>query len=490
MHILKFFKIVIDNIYFMFSYFPKIFGSRAISMYITAMVVIFMLFFNFSMKWQFYVFGLLGVIGFFKYASKYIYSWNSISSQLFTRKVFFLAFSIRIIWVIFSYWYYTRVYGDPFDPALPDAISYNATAAAVADGFWGNYLAEAWRDYVALWYDPSDMGYQFYLSFVYTIGFKSILFARIIKALLGAYMCILIYKIGTRNFGETVGRVAAILCMLMPNLIYYTGVQLKELEMVFLVVLFIERADYLIRGRHFTVFTVLPPLLIAGSLFFFRTVLGATALFALFTSILFTSKRVMSVNKRIISMVWVIGAVAYFMGGQISNEVEVLWANKDENQVKMNEWRAREDGGNTYAKYATGAVFAPMIFVIPFPTMVSPEKGLQENQQLLHSGYYVKNILGFFIIFSLFTLIKHRKIKFHLLLITFICGYLGVIALSAFAQSERFHLPVLPFLLILAAFGIINTSNKHKKIFNYYLILMCIIIIGWNWLKLSGRGIV
>ncbi len=459
-------------------------------MYLIALSIIAVLFIKNSMNWYFYFFGLLGVIGFFKYASKYIYSWNSISSQLFTRKVFFLAFSIRIIWVIFSYWYYTRVYGDPFEAALPDAMTYHANAAAVADGFWGNYLAEAWNDFVVIWYAPSDWGYHVYLSFIYTIGFKSILFARIIKALLGAYMCILIYKIGTRNFGETVGRVAAILCMLMPNLIYYTGVQLKELEMVFLVVLFIERADYLIRGRHFTVFTVLPPLLIAGSLFFFRTVLGATALFALFTSILFTSKRVMSVNKRIISMVWVIGAVAYFMGGQISNEVQEVWANKDDNQAKMNEWRAREDGGNTYAKYATGAVFAPMIFVVPFPTMVSPGEGIQENQQLLHSGYYVKNILGFFIIFAMFLLVKNKQIKHHLLLFSFVIGYLMVIAFSSFAQSERFHLPILPFVLIFAAYGIYSTKYKHVKLFRLYLIFMFCVILGWNWLKLSGRGIV
>lgn len=37
---------------------------------------------------------------------------------------------------------------------------------------------------------------------------------------------------------------AGIFYMLMPNLIMYTGSHLKEAEMVFLTVAFIERADY------------------------------------------------------------------------------------------------------------------------------------------------------------------------------------------------------------------------------------------------------
>ena len=62
------------------------------------------------------------------------------------------------------------------------------------------------------------------------------------------------------------------------------------------------------------------------------------------------------------------------------------------------------------------------------------------------------------------------------------------VSLSAFAQSERFHLPALPFSLILASLGISMLSNKHKKWFNYWLVFMFVIFMGWTWFKLKGRG--
>ena len=125
------------------------------------------------------------------------------------------------------------------------------------------------------------------------------------------------------------------------------------------------------------------------------------------------------------------------------------------------EWRAKREGGNKFSTYASGAVFAPMIFVIPFPTMV--ETPGQENQRLIHGGNYVKNILAFFTMLALFLLIKEGKWRDHLLIGSFTIGYLAVIALSAFAQSERFHQPALPFVLIFAAYGISRSEKKTKK---------------------------
>jgi hypothetical protein len=64
------------------------------------------------------------------------------------------------------------------------------------------------------------------------------------------------------------------------------------------------------------------------------------------------------------------------------------------------------------------------------------------------------------------------------------------LAQSSFALSERFHLPALPFLIILAAYGITNINYKNHKYYIPYLLLIGIIIIAWNAFKLAGRGIV
>ena len=293
----------------------------------------------------------------------------------------------------------------------------------------------------------------------------------------------------SRNFGEEVGRIAAIFAMLMPNLIYYCGLHLKETEMVFLTVAFVERADYAMRSSKFTFSNLILPTILAVSLFFFRTVLGATALFAFITALGLSSMKTMKkTGKRIFMTVWVLLTIAYFLGGRIATEVEEVWAERHDNQEVSMEWRAQREGGNVFAKYASKSIFAPMIIVLPFPTMISVPN--QENQQLIHGGNYVKNIMAFFAVFVMIMMLANRTWRDNLLIVSFMLGYLLVVSMSAFAHSERFHLPALPFLLILAAVGVTIQTNKTKKIFNWYVLLVFVAIVGWSWFKLAGRGMV
>ena len=348
--------------------------------------------------------------------------------------------------------------GKPFEFDAADSFGYHNEALDVTDmiqnGNLQHYLTQMKGRY-------SDMGYPLYLSWQYLITGGSIIIARLIKALLSAYTCVLIYKFAKRNFGEEVGRMSAIFCMLMPNLILYCGLHTKEVEMVFLTVWFMERADAMFRNKNFNFAEIAPPVVLAGSLFFFRTVLGATAILALFTTIVFTKSKILGFGKRIILVVWILAVVGYFVGGTISTEVETVWATRGNNQENSMKMRATEVNGNKFAQYAKGVVFAPVIFIIPFPTII--ETPLQQNQKLINGGNYVKNIMAFFLLFALVWVIKNQKWRDYILIGSFTFGYLIIIALSAFAQSERFHQPVLPFELILAAFGISIITNKEKK---------------------------
>jgi len=152
------------------------------------------------------------------------------------------------------------------------------------------------------------------------------------------------------------------------------------------------------------------------------------------------------------------------------------------------EWRAKQKGGNEFANRMSAAVFAPAIFIIPIPTMVTIEG--QDNQQLINGGNFTKDVLAFFLFLSFIFLIKNKKWRDTSMIEVFMIGYLVIIAFSAFAQSERFHLPAMPFYMILAAYGISNLHNKHKKYFNWYIVLLFAIIVFWNWFKLAGRGLI
>lgn len=63
--------------------------------------------------------------------------------------------------------------------------------------------------------------------------------------------------------------------------------------------------------------------------------------------------------------------------------------------------------------------------------------------------------------------------------------------MSTFAQSERFHQPVMPFEFMFAAYGlsIAVTKLKYKRWFTYWCVLMLVACIAWNWFKLAGRGL-
>ncbi|MDR1698484.1 MAG: hypothetical protein LBR75_01485 [Prevotellaceae bacterium] len=469
------------------TYFPKLFSQRAIQIYFAALTASMLIFFNRAMSPIWLVFGTVAVVGFFYFSNVLTSRWATYPEKIFLKKVFQTAFILRLVWVIFSYFFYIQMTGQSFEFSAGDSGWYNVWGGRLADRFLnGNFNLSAIVDSLGV----SDSGYPIYLGIIYSFTGKSILIVRIIKALLSAYTCVLIYRLAARNFGEPVGKMAAIFCMLTPNLIYYCGLHLKETEMVFLTVAFVERADHAIRSQKFAFSNLILPILLAGSLFFFRTVLGAAALFAFLTAIMLSSEKILGMGRRIILGIWIALTIGYFIGGNIASEVEAVWAARDKNQAASMEYRATQESGNTFARYAGTAVFAPMIFVIPFPTMVHVPN--QENQMLIHGGNYVKNIMAFFTMLAIVLLLfKWKTWRQHLLIITFIAGYLMVIAMSAFAQSERFHLPALPFTMLLAAFGVSQmTGKKLKKYFNWWTIAIFVAIVAWSWFKLAGRGMV
>lgn len=441
------------------------------------------------MNWYWFLFGTVEVVSFFYFSNLLTKKWSNYSTKLFIKKLFYSSLIIRMSWVFISYVFFLEMTGQPFDFGAADSLLYDELGR-VGSELISNGVLNVFPglDKYAGGLGFSDSGYPTYVSFIYFFTGKSILILRLIKTLWGAWTCVLVYKLATRNFGENTGRIAAIFCMLMPNMIYYCGLHLKEVEMVFLTVLFIERADNVLRIKRFNFLDIFSPILITIFLFSFRTALGISALFALFTTLLVSSSKVIKLSKRVFISVWIIGTVAYFVGGTISIEVENLWAARETNQKETLEWRAKRESGNSFATYASSAIFAPLIFIIPIPTEI--DISTQMEQQLLHGGNFVKEIIAFFVFFSLFWIIKEKKWRDFSLLGAFMLGYLVIIAMSAFAQSERFHQPALPFLLVFAALGISKTTNKTKLYFTWYMFFLFVVILVWNWFKLAGRGMV
>ena len=473
-------------------YAPKSITNKAMITYLLAMIGCSVLYSTHILSLQWWVLGIISVLGFFSFANRQTKVWLNLKPLTFTKKLFWSAFAIRVIWVLVSYGLYYNWTDTAFSIDAADELWYDQTARYVA-----NLLREGDLDLYTnvVYYSGyafSDTGYPMYLSIIYWIFGDSILIARVIKAALSAWTVVLIYKTATRNFGESTGRMAGIFCMLMPNLIYYCSLQLKEIEMVFLTILFVERADWLLRQPKLKFFPTMAVMLIPMLLFTIRTALAATLIMAFFCALLLTEGRVSGAGKRAVLTIaaGIFVVVMLFTSTSIGDDVKQMWERRGSDQQTNMEWRSTRDNGNIYAKYAGAAVFAPMIFTIPFPTMT--EVPQQEGQKMIHGGNFVKNIMSYFTIMALIILLFCGAWRKHVLPISILCGYLVVLVFSSFAQSERFHLPILPLTLMFAALGIslIKINPWVKKYFNYWCVLMFLAAIAWNWFKLAGRGMI
>ena len=469
---------------------PKSITNVAIMTYILALVCCSVLYSRHAMNWYWWLFGLIEVCGFFYFSNYLSKAWAKVRTKTFEKNVFWTAFLIRAVVMLFLYWFHNEMTGQPFMFHAADSIGYHEEARWMAEsirsGHFNSYLAYKFAEGNGV----SDAGYPMYLGFIYLLTDDSIIVVRLLKSIWSALSCILIYRLGKRNFGEHVGRLAAILMMLEPHFSIYGGMHLKETEMVFVMLLFLERADALLRNRNFKFSTISVVVVLLASLFTFRTVLGLTGVFALVMALLLSSQRVISWGKRIVFLL-VFGITAlYFAGGRIMSEVESVWERKDDNQSKRISVVERTQ---SLAKYVGSAVFAPMIFTIPFPTMVETEG--QETSRMLHGGMVTKNFMSFFCILALVSLIFPllpglNTWRNNVLIGVFLLAYLMILVFSAFAHADRFHMPALALEMLFMAYGVsLFRVPKFKRWYKYWIVIIFIAIIAWNWFKLVGRGL-
>ena len=426
--------------------------------------------------------GCMWVFGFFLLVTHCSIVWRKVSEKDFVQNLFITALVLRLIWVIVSYFFYQNETGLPFEFGAADSLGYHADAEWLAGEPWSVTWAYLFGNYLSI----SDSGFPFYLTVIYKVFGTSIIFARIINALLSTFTCLLVYRMSSRTFGEETGRMAAIMMVFMPNLIIYCGYHLKETLMLFIIVTCLERIERLTRRPRISLWDVVLPSLLAASLFLFRTALGAAAIFAFASTVLVSSAPSMKRGGRRVALIgWGVLALLVFGGGTIANELEGLWEGRGENQAnKRLEQTLR---GNKWAQYATGTVMTPMIFVLPFATMVDIDQ--QYGQQAKSGGNYVRNFMGFFAILAVYEAFRRKRWRDFVPIGAFVIAYLGVVASSGFANSERFLLPGLPCLIMMWAYGVSTLRAKTYRFLTPWCFVVIAMEFAWAFFKLGSRGL-
>lgn len=475
------------------NFFPINLANKCIGVYFVCLILVSILFTTHTLPLWLWVFGITSVLLFFLGSNYFTRIWYNNSENIFRKNLFGVALIIRLLYVIFIYYFNWEHYGTYYESNEGDITWYVPSAKQMVEQLAeGNFM-----DVVNMWMswnvDISDLGYIIYLSILYliTFSFSDVVLPLILKAIYGAITCVLIYRIGKKHFGEYAGRLAAIFCMLHASMIWWCGSMMKETEMILIFTCFIYEMDRVLSLGNLKFQNMIGAILLGLTLFCFRGALGLVAFGSLFLAVMLTSRKVINWSTKIF-----VGAVVALVLG-LSMQEKIIDMTQDiskqisggEYQAKNMEWRTTRADGNKFAKYASATVFAPLIFTIPFPTMVYTFQG-QEMQMMANGGYYIKNILSFWVILVMFLFLITGDWRKHVFILSLLIGYLLSLVLSVFAQSGRFHMPILPLELMFAAYGIhvLYKNKTYQRWFNYALVLEVVFCVAWAWFKLAGRG--
>lgn len=133
--------------------------------------------------------------------------------------LFLVALGVRLL-------YLAQLRADPLRDDLYqifDSVYYHREGAAIALGDWGGSAP----------YFLSPL-YSWLIGVVYALAGTSTQDLRVAQAFLGAASCVLVYAIGRRVFNENAGIVAGAALALYGLQIYYTGIMLPAVFVLFL----------------------------------------------------------------------------------------------------------------------------------------------------------------------------------------------------------------------------------------------------------------
>jgi len=476
---------------------PAWFTNQSFIVYLIAFAAC-SLIFGYAMDARYAAVSVLSTIVFFLGGASLFRNNRAANNRDFITRVFVAALILHFVWIGYCFFYFNMFQYGYISGAQGDVEWYIPYAQDIAN--WvRNGFTESLND-VRLRNDGAwdDTGYPIWLAIIYLVvggwgDTGTVLIPLIIKGILAAYCAVFIYHTAQRHFGEDVARMAAIFVALYPNMAYWCGTMLKEPELVFLCCWFVDSMDGALSSNDKLTFkSILPASLIGLTFFLFRSALGLIAFAAVLAHIVLASQRIVSAGKKVIAGLMVAGVLAIGLGQSLFSQITDITEKIQSGYQQTNmEWRSTKKEGNTYAKYASATVFAPLIFTIPFPTFNMALKS-QVLQAQLSGGSFIKNVISFFVILSLFILLFSGQWRNHVFIIAFMCGYMAALVFSEFAQSGRFHMPVIPLILMFGAYGIsiVQRRPKLRSIWPMILVIEIAICLFWNWFKLAGRGMI
>lgn len=454
-----------------------------IGIYLLSLLIVSLCFRNQALKPLWMAWGIGAVLFFFLLTFVFNQRWLHDNSKVFTKKVFWTALAIRLIYVVAILFYYYWQTGISLEYNAADSMGYHQWAAYLSTLLKEGQFRRGFHELDAQTMGFSDQGYILYLTGLYTLD-KNILIPRLLKALMSAFTCIFIYRLAQRNLGEKAGRLAAVMAVFLPQFLHYNGTYLKETEMLFVSTFALERMDYLLHSKRYTFWNIFIPILLTALAFGFRTIIGMLLILSFVVGVWAKKKEELNTKTRWIVTGTVVAIGLLFLFTPIGREMLIiLKVNFKESGYLVEKYRQL---GMKYAEFANWKWLAPGAFVLPLSNLVEVAN---DTQKMMNGAYFIKNFMAFFAMWSIIVAFRDRQWRNLGLIGSFTLGYILLMAFSFAVMSERYQLPAMPGILMLAAFAMQRFRKKDFPFFYVYCALLLMAIVGWNYLKISARGL-
>lgn len=410
--------------------------------------------------------------------------WQNTTDNDFRNKLFWSAFIIRIIamFVLLAISY--SAWDTFFYVGAKDEMVYYRIANE-AERIWANLgLKEAYSHILNSFKgDISDTGFSTFLMLIVSITGLSPVLIKLILCALGSYAVIRGYRLASMVFDQPTARLAGVFLMLFPVSWFYSAIMLKEGVMVLLIT---EVLIFTIRlQKKFTFTDLIIVLVLIILIFFFRSALSILLIMVLGFS-LFMQRKKKSIALNIMAAILALSVFYFFL--QSTGEFDIYY----EEYIGIDEYTESRvsymEQINPFVALVGSPVFVVVALIGPFPTVIKTplEMGLSHSEyyyMVAGNLYYI--VLAFFSLFGLYHAIRFKR-QLLAPLYGFILGYQFVLLKAMMFTSVRFAYPAKPFLFIMAAYGIY--SMKSKRWYPVYLAGALVMVIGWNYVKLKGRG--
>jgi hypothetical protein len=242
--------------------------------------------------------------------------------------------------------------------------------------------------------------------------------------------------------------------------------------------------DYLIRSKRYTVWNILSPILLTGLTFGFRTIIGMCLIFAFLVFVVVSPRELVSKKGKIITVAGIVVVFFVFLFSPIGREMRIIYRLKFTDLNYQSERYEAE--GMKYGNLAKSWILAPGAFVLPLAPMVEEAP---DHNKMIHGSTYIKNFLAFFAMLAIVIAFRQKKWREFSLVGAYELSYLTIIMFSFTANSERFHEPAIPLLVLMSAYAMTHLRHKDLKLFYVYCGLLFVALFVWNWMKLSARGL-